>query len=138
DDHTILKDLNLSKDNTIHLKSIENGSAIRIPNHTTSSSKTSNEVPLTVLCKDKSGNSITHKLVLQSNTTISEIKKHIEHLTHIPVEEQSWQGLLGAEDADELHQTLITSQTPLIVNQSDTSSNQQIPTIRKDVKVNRN
>ncbi|CAF5088675.1 unnamed protein product, partial [Rotaria sp. Silwood1] len=25
-------------------------------------------------------------------------------------------------------------QTPLIVNQSDTSSNQQIPTIRKDVK----
>ncbi|CAF3815531.1 unnamed protein product, partial [Rotaria sp. Silwood1] len=127
-------DLNLSNDNTIHLKSIENGSAIRIPNHTTSSSKTSNEVPLTVLCKDKSGNSITHKLVLQSNTTISEIKKHIEHLTHIPVEEQSWQGLLGAEDSDELHQTLITSQTPLIVNQSDTSSNQQISTIRKDIK----
>ncbi|CAF4955675.1 unnamed protein product, partial [Rotaria sp. Silwood1] len=127
-------DLNLSNDNTIHLKSIENGSAIRIPNHTTSSSKTSNEFPLTVLCKDKSGNSITHKLVLQPNTTISEIKKQIEHLTHIPVEEQSWQGLLGAEDSDELHQTLITSQTPLIVNQSDTSSNQQISTIRKDIK----
>ncbi|CAF5128157.1 unnamed protein product, partial [Rotaria sp. Silwood1] len=44
----------------------------RIRNHTTSSSKTSNEFPLTVLCKDKSGNSITHKLVLQPNTTISE------------------------------------------------------------------
>ncbi|CAF3053465.1 unnamed protein product, partial [Rotaria sp. Silwood2] len=35
---------------------------------------------------------------------------------------------------DELHQTLITSQTNLIVHQSDTSSNQQIPTIKKDTK----
>jgi hypothetical protein len=37
---------------------------------------------------------------------------------------------------DEIQQTQITSQSLLIVQQIDTSSNQQIPTIRRNVKVN--
>ncbi|CAF1200248.1 unnamed protein product [Rotaria sordida] len=134
DDQTILKDLNLLKENTIHLTSIENGSAVQIPNHTTSSSKTSDEFPLTVLCEDKSGNLTPFKLTLQSHTTISEMKKQTEHLTHIPIQEQAWQGLLGAKDSDEFRQTSIASNAHLIVYQSDTSLNQQIPTMRKDTK----
>ncbi len=37
---------------------------------------------------------------------------------------------------DELHQTSITSQSTLIVRQNDTSSNQQIPTVKRNIKVN--
>jgi hypothetical protein len=38
---------------------------------------------------------------------------------------------------DELHQTTITSQSTLIVRQIDTSSNQQIPTVKRHIKVNK-
>ncbi|CAF4030439.1 unnamed protein product [Adineta steineri] len=136
DDRTKLKDLHLSLENIIHLSSIENGSTdfSQIFKHTTSSSQGSSEFPLTVLCEDKSGQMIPYKLVLKSNTTINEIKKQIETLAHIPIKQQTWQGLLGANDTDELHQTAITPHGRLIVHHSDTSLNQQIPTIRRDIK----
>jgi len=85
-------------------------------NHTTSSSNDSGELAITVLCEDKSGNFIPHKFVFKSNTTIIEvdfgfflfnkikisiiqIKKQIEDITHIPIKEQNWQGLSGANDS---------------------------------------
>jgi hypothetical protein len=84
------------------------------------------------------------------------MKKQIENLAQIPIQQQSWQGLSGAKDSvslseknflfydqifslqDELHQTTITSQSTLIVRQIDTSSNQQIPTVKRHIKVNKN
>ncbi|CAF4225648.1 unnamed protein product, partial [Rotaria magnacalcarata] len=73
---------------------------------------------------------VPFKLILQSNTTISDLKKKIEHSAHIPLQSQSWQGLLGANDSDELRQTSITSQIPLIVHHSD----RQLPSMRKEIK----
>ncbi|CAF3273742.1 unnamed protein product [Rotaria socialis] len=125
DDHTILRDLHLPKENKIQLSSIENGSASRTQTHTSSE-----EFPITVLCEDQSGNMIPFKLTLQSNTTINDLKKKIEHSAHIPLQNQSWQGLLGAKDSDELSQTSITSQIPLILHRSD----RQLPSIRKEIK----
>ncbi|CAF4031805.1 unnamed protein product [Rotaria magnacalcarata] len=125
DDQTILRDLHLPKENKIQLSSIENGSASRTQTH-----KSSEEFPVTVLCEDQSGKMVPFKLILQSNTTISDLKKKIEHSAHIPLQSQSWQGLLGANDSDELRQTSITSQIPLIVHHSD----RQLPSMRKEIK----
>ncbi|CAF4897239.1 unnamed protein product [Rotaria magnacalcarata] len=94
DDQTILRDLHLPKENKIQLSSIENGSASRTQTH-----KSSEEFPVTVLCEDQSGKMVPFKLILQSNTTISDLKKKIEHSAHIPLQSQSWQGLLGANDS---------------------------------------
>jgi hypothetical protein len=89
-----------------------------------------------VLIKQKIGNFII------------QIKKQIEDIAHIPIKQQHWQGLSDAKDSvifkkkhifilkfhfqDELHQTDITSQTTLFVQQSDTS----LPTITGNIKVN--
>ncbi|UJR21464.1 hypothetical protein I4U23_024549 [Adineta vaga] len=132
DDRTKLRDLHLPLENTIHLSSIENGSTERQQNHTTTSSHNSKDFPLTVLCEDKTGSVIPYKLVLDSNTTINEMKKQIETSAHIPLKQQIWQGLLGAKDSDELRQTSIAPHGQLVVRHSDTSSNQKLPTTQRD------
>lgn len=120
DDQTILKDLELPKENDIHLSSIENNSTTQ----TTSSSQSSIEIPLTIISKDKEQHEQTHKIVVPSNATIADLKQRIENLTQIPVREQSWQGLLGAKDSEQLHQTSITSQSKLIVSSAPLDDDQ--------------
>ncbi|CAF4975801.1 unnamed protein product, partial [Rotaria sp. Silwood1] len=118
---TILKDLNLPKDNTIHLiataPSIINGAtrtSSSFATTTTTSSQTSRHpitppknasttaspyFPITVLYEDKSGKSTPYKLVLKPSTTIGEMKKEIEHATRLLTRQQNWTGFFGAKDS---------------------------------------
>ncbi|CAF0974177.1 unnamed protein product [Rotaria sordida] len=160
DDQTILKDLNLPKDNTIHLiataPSMINGatrtsssSASSSATTTTTSSRTSRHpttppknasttaspyFPITVLYEDKSGKSTPYELVLKPNTTIGEMKKEIEHVTRLPTRQQNWTGLFGAKDSDQLRQTSISRKAHLIVRKIESSSNQKISPNKPDVK----
>ncbi|CAF2074950.1 unnamed protein product [Rotaria magnacalcarata] len=143
DDHTILKDLHLPKDNTIHLiataTSMSNGVArtssttttttnsIRPNRHSTTPPKAATTVassyfPITVLYDDKFGKSIPYELVLKSNATIADMKKEIEHVTNLPIRQQSWTGLSGAKDTDQLRHTSISRKAHLSVRKLDSSS----------------
>ncbi|CAF3901208.1 unnamed protein product [Rotaria sp. Silwood2] len=150
------QDLNLPKDNTIHLIAtatpMTNGAtrtsssstttpttSTRTSRHPTTPPKNSSTIastyfPITVLYEDKSGKSTPYELVLKPTTTIGEMKKEIEHVTHLPTRQQNWTGLFGAKDSDQLRQTSIGRKAHLIVRKIEPSSNQRIPINRPDVK----
>ncbi|CAF3753966.1 unnamed protein product [Adineta steineri] len=157
-DQTILKDLRLPQDNTIHListaSSITNG-ATRSSSSSTTATTTTNrshyhpvspskisptktsDFPVTVSYEDKSGKKHLYELVLKKTSTVADMKKEIEHVAHIPVRQQSWNGLCGARDPEELHHTSIKPKSQLVVRKiesSSSSSKQLTPTVRRETK----
>ncbi|CAF0781385.1 unnamed protein product [Adineta steineri] len=158
-DQTILKDLRLPQDNTIHListaSSITNG-ATRSSSSSTTAATTTNrshyhpvspskisptktsDFPVTVSYEDKSGKKHLYELVLKKTSTVADMKKEIEHVAHIPVRQQSWNGLCGARDPEELHHTSIKPKSQLVVRKiessSSSSSKQLTPTVRRETK----
>ncbi|CAF0823773.1 unnamed protein product [Rotaria sp. Silwood1] len=157
DDQTILKDLNLPKDNTIHLIAtatpMTNGTTRTSSSSTTTtttaststrtnrhpatppknaSTTASSYFPITVLYEDKSDKRTSYELVLKPTTTVGEMKKEIEHVAHLPIRQQNWTGLFGAKDTDQLCQTSIRCKAHLIVRKTESSTNQKIPINKTD------
>ncbi|UJR27936.1 hypothetical protein I4U23_009196 [Adineta vaga] len=152
DEHTILKDLHLPKDNIIHLIStastLSNG-AMRSSSSSTSSSHATNrthryplspsekisttaassDIPITVLCADKSGKTTPYELFMKHNVTIGEIKKEIERVAHIPLRQQDWSGLGNTKDSDEFRRTSIGRKGQLLVRKNEPTS-----MIKRDIK----
>jgi hypothetical protein len=149
-DQTLLRDLSLPKENTVHListmASTANGTSrssttttnrthrhlVSPPKHT--SSATSTYFPITVLYEDKPGKQTPYELVLKPNETIGDMKKQIEQVAQLPIKQQNWSGLMGAKDSDELQQTSISRKANLILRRVESSSSQQTPTNKRDVK----
>ncbi|CAF5189867.1 unnamed protein product, partial [Rotaria magnacalcarata] len=101
--------------------------SIRPNRHSTTPPKAATTVassyfPITVLYDDKFGKSIPYELVLKSNATIADMKKEIEHVTNLPIRQQSWTGLSGAKDTDQLRHTSISRKAHLSVRKLDSSS----------------
>ncbi|CAF1027017.1 unnamed protein product [Adineta ricciae] len=157
DEHTILKDLHLPKENTIHLISaaptISNGASRSSTSSTSAAHATnraqrhpispsernsmttaSNDISITVLCADKSGKHTPYELLMKQNVTIGEIKKEIERVAHIPLRQQEWTGLGTAKDSDEFRRTSISRKEQLLVRKSETTSHQQTSVIKRDTK----
>lgn len=139
-DHTVLKDLHLPKENEIHLISTATSTVNGASRSSTSTSTTNHThrhstsptkhtstsyYPITVLCEDKNGKLTPFELVLKPNSKISDLKKEIELAAHIPIRQQSWHGLMDAKDSDELSRTNIQRKAHLQVKRIDSSVNQR-------------